>query len=668
MNNHFNFDLEVLKAETREGRPFITIYATDTAPDSEGERCSDECLKGMVEQIRAGDVDLLNTHHDAIGFGDAVDAHIVDAGSINPEAAGHNALMVDVELDFDFPAARKLHAAAQDPVKRKKHGFSIGGNLNRDNPRCVTWERGKRVFNDLRLDHITTTRNNREANKRTHISGAVFKSLDMSEADIRQLQDAQAPYTVRDLAGKYGLPMDGEVTKEVTEAFFSGEAEEANGHTHRFTARLRGTSGTLIGSTTSPSSGDRHTHPIDLLGNEATVTAGASRGTDHRHPLGFASVAQITQDEFEKRVEAISESDPLTATKLLEGLAMTTKQTTTTQPQAQSTPTEAEIPAAAASPSQPVAEKVAIAPAIQAETEHESVGVLRSMSQALSSVFGRKIDPASLPQELEHIAGHITSDYSGDLDLLAKSCVGLLQRVSGIQYDRDGVSVRTAKLLEVLESAGMGKPMEHALDADALEAATAGVQSTAQEAGAAAADASESDVEVEQPHTSDEGIATQEGSDMNEEQYTKLKSDITAEVTEAILTPMQEAGLLPKKAVAAAEGTGDVAEHAEAAAEVNEEVDGAAEDATTDTEEAGDAAPEADVNGADAEPEADEGADNTVMEKVLSGLADVSSSIKALDQRIANVESAPEGRNSGGAHAVEPESKQKSVWDGAILG
>src|SRR3990172_12974828 len=134
MKEQFYFGLDILKAEERDGRPFLTIYATDTIEDRQKESCTRACLDKMVGILQSGQVELVGSHHAGIGFGRAVDGRVVPAETVDGPA-GELALLSDIELDPEFPEARKLFEEAK--VGKCKRQFSIGGRLNKDNPQKV---------------------------------------------------------------------------------------------------------------------------------------------------------------------------------------------------------------------------------------------------------------------------------------------------------------------------------------------------------------------------------------------------------------------------------------------------------------------------------------------------------------------------------------------------
>lgn len=654
MKQKFHFNLDVAKAEEREGRAYITVYATDSAPDKVGEACSEECLHSLAEQFKSGKVELLNTHQDAIGFGKVVNGWVVDAEQFHPDLAGQGvkAVLAEVELDLEFPHARRLFERAQDPEERKRLGFSIYGRLDRSNPRFLVWRNGRKVFNALSCDHITVTRFNREANGRTHIADAVMKSLDWSDDDVAVVQKEQAPYTVADLAKQYGLPIGEDVVaKSLREAHFSGSTAESgrDKHVHEFVARLDGTSGTLRGYTMPPTAGDRHFHVIDLMDAEAMQTAGASRGADHKHALGIGSIRQITQDAFSKVVTELNAADSRLTT---EGEPVKDQDTPTAPAAAAQPPSGAPAPAVSPKPETPT-------PA-QAEF-HKELGWLHSFREALGSMFGK---PTNAHEVIESLADTLTPDYAangGDVESLAKAVIALNQRVAGIRVERDSLTVRTAKLFDVFDSAGMLKrlsaPVFDTDEAKALAEAAhivpadvsagEGVEDEPETPETAAVEGAEGDgaegVDAGGEEQQAASAAGGEEPEMTEEQMAQMEERIAAKVSTGLLDTFRKAGLLP------AEGD----EQPEAAAAVT---DPAGAEATGDEPEAG-------AGEGDEAQDEDEG---EPLSKILTTLDDVVKSVGGLSERLAKIEGAPAGRRSQEGHDAGAAAGKTGVFTGVF--
>lgn len=622
MHDSFEFGLSVLKTENRDGRMVVTVYATDTAPDADGDRCSEACLRRMIDRINTGNVELLNSHLEAIGFGRAIAAHTADAGLYHAELAGETALLVEVELDENDPQAKKLFERAQSD--KFHHQFSVGGRLNKKNPRAVRYVRGRRVFEDLLLDHIVVTRGDREAapkpaaNERTHIAMAVYKTLGMTESDEAAYKRSSAPYFVRDIAGRLGLDFDDAVTKGIRTAFIEGETDMAGEgeerHEHRFSARLNGENGTLIGMTTSWSAGERHAHMIDLMGEEATLSSGASRGFVHVHGLELPTVRTMAPEEFAKKIGEVIESAPegslleLQAKALLQGdeFMKTTDDSNTT---ANATDTAT---APGETPEDNVAETETDAPLEQepaAKTEdnveqtapkfdeHE-VGFIKRMAR----MFSGRGEQDTLPAQIGAFTDHIHKDILGETcnhDELVQAIVALNHKVASLDVDRDTMSVRAHRFLEVVESAGLLKPLEKsALTPDDVAAVTKTAQADTEETeeevidSAFTVETDDGSIDDSTQTTAATKAASTETDDMTPEELTKFKEAVAAEVvgvvgpqiTDTILGELRKSGVIPDPSVAAK--TDDTANATDAtdASAGDDDADTGAEDTDTDTD------------------------------------------------------------------------------------
>lgn len=179
----FSFDAVCEKAwQDEKGKMFVRAVASDDRLDLQRDRMSANALKKMADAAKKG-VPFLETHRSVFEFGKTVGGDVVDF-----EEGGKKVqkFVVDVELDGDFPQARKLFKeVAGNTCKRQ---LSIGGKLNLKNKEAVHVEMTPtglaRTINDLDLDHIASTRESQAANPRTSFTEAISKALDDAEKGL----------------------------------------------------------------------------------------------------------------------------------------------------------------------------------------------------------------------------------------------------------------------------------------------------------------------------------------------------------------------------------------------------------------------------------------------------------------------------------------------------
>lgn len=177
----FDFEADCQKAwQDDKGKMFVRAVASDDRLDLQRDRMSPTALKKMADAAKTG-VPFLETHRGVFEFGKTVGGEVVER-----EEGGKRfrQFVVDVELDGDFPQARKLFKeVAAGKCARQ---LSIGGKLNLKNRDAVTVEMTasgmSRTINDLDLDHIASTREKQAANPRTSFMEAVSKALDEAES------------------------------------------------------------------------------------------------------------------------------------------------------------------------------------------------------------------------------------------------------------------------------------------------------------------------------------------------------------------------------------------------------------------------------------------------------------------------------------------------------
>jgi len=179
----FAFDAVCEKAwQDDKGKMFVRACASDDKLDLQRDRMSRNALQKMADAAKKG-VPFLETHRSVFEFGRTVGGEVaeVDEGGKTVQK-----FFVDVELDGDFPQARKLFKEVA--AKSCKRQLSIGGKLNLKNREAVHVEMTPtglaRTINDLDLDHIASTRQKQAANPRTSFTEAITKALDEAEKGL----------------------------------------------------------------------------------------------------------------------------------------------------------------------------------------------------------------------------------------------------------------------------------------------------------------------------------------------------------------------------------------------------------------------------------------------------------------------------------------------------
>jgi len=183
MDISFAFDAVCQKAwQDDKGKMFVRACASDDKLDLQRDRMSTSALNKMAEAAKKG-VPFLETHRSVFEFGRTVGGEVAE---VEEDGKKVQKFFVDVELDGDFPQARKLfkEVAAKD-CKRQ---LSIGGKLNLKNREAVHVEMTPtglaRTINDLDLDHVASTREKQAANPRTSFTEAITKALDEAEKGL----------------------------------------------------------------------------------------------------------------------------------------------------------------------------------------------------------------------------------------------------------------------------------------------------------------------------------------------------------------------------------------------------------------------------------------------------------------------------------------------------
>lgn len=182
-NVRFEFEATCDKAwqDEKTGKMYVKAVASDDKLDLQRDRMGKTALDKMAAAAKRG-VPFLETHRSTFEFGKTVDGEII---SVNEGGKMVNKFVATVELDSEFPQARKLFKeVALGTCKRQ---LSIGGKLNLKNRDAVSIEMTPsglaRTINDLDLDHIASTREKHAANPRTSFLEAIAKAMDDAEAD-----------------------------------------------------------------------------------------------------------------------------------------------------------------------------------------------------------------------------------------------------------------------------------------------------------------------------------------------------------------------------------------------------------------------------------------------------------------------------------------------------
>lgn len=171
--------LEVYKGD--DGKPHIRAIASDSLEDRQGDVITETCIKQMSTQVSKNEIPLLPDHRSSFEIGKS------SYGDTrrNPSSNGLE-LLVDFELDDRYTEAQVLFNEVQSG--RCKRQLSIGGYLNKNNPRAAFLDErnGKlvTVLDDIILDHIAVTREDKAANPRTNFVEAIVKAIDDAGYDI----------------------------------------------------------------------------------------------------------------------------------------------------------------------------------------------------------------------------------------------------------------------------------------------------------------------------------------------------------------------------------------------------------------------------------------------------------------------------------------------------
>lgn len=178
----FSFNAPLLKAfRGADGSYHVTAKASDTLPDSQGDRMSLKALKGMAQQAKKDGLPLLDNHRSTFGFAKTVDAQIIDEVI---DGTPCKSFVADFELDMRFVESQVLYEEVDKGTCEKQ--LSVGGSIDMENPAAVSWSRGpdgalRRTINEITLDHIAATRKDMAVNDRTGFLTAIAKSIGEAE-------------------------------------------------------------------------------------------------------------------------------------------------------------------------------------------------------------------------------------------------------------------------------------------------------------------------------------------------------------------------------------------------------------------------------------------------------------------------------------------------------
>ena len=178
--------------QDEKGKMHVIAVASDDGIDLQKDQMTTDALDKMAEQALKG-VPLLESHRSTFEFGKSVHGTVGTAKDENGKVVKQ--LVVDVELDGEFPQSRKLFKEIQGGGCARQ--LSIGGKLNLKNKSAISIEMTNkglvRKIHDLDLDHIACTRQNQAANPRTSFVEAVMKSIEdggglegISVTDVRK--------------------------------------------------------------------------------------------------------------------------------------------------------------------------------------------------------------------------------------------------------------------------------------------------------------------------------------------------------------------------------------------------------------------------------------------------------------------------------------------------
>ena len=187
-NGRFDFTATIEKAETADGRLYITAVASDSGVDKHDDRFSEKAISSMATQAISKRLPLLPTHFDTFSIGHSVHGEARRVSNMSQ-------FVVKVELKPEYPQAMELYKEIEAGGTDKQ--LSIGGKLKLKDPQAVEWEPSadgrfvQRVLNAIELDHIAVTRENQAANPRTSFLDTIKALYDDAVDEVRKAHEPQ---------------------------------------------------------------------------------------------------------------------------------------------------------------------------------------------------------------------------------------------------------------------------------------------------------------------------------------------------------------------------------------------------------------------------------------------------------------------------------------------
>ncbi len=176
----FGFDMTFktcFKSNDDKKERHIIAIASDTLEDNHNEVVSEQGILSMVNSVKKGITrGTIDNHRSTFAFGDIVDGSITK----NPIDPTIYEFMIDILLKDHYPQSQDLWNSVEKGDD--KYQLSIGGFMNPDNPKAVSYvtkDDGTIVksLDDLILDHVMVTARNHAANPRTRFIQSIAKSF-----------------------------------------------------------------------------------------------------------------------------------------------------------------------------------------------------------------------------------------------------------------------------------------------------------------------------------------------------------------------------------------------------------------------------------------------------------------------------------------------------------
>lgn len=226
MENNFEFDLVLEKAEHRDGRMFVSGVASTTSVDLQNDAFSPNALKSMAEGALGKP--LVTSHDHELGD---------EIGTIQKATVDGGKLYIEGELDPDDVLAQRLFKKIQ---KSGRAGFSVGASLLAVKPGINK----SRILDDVRLNHVMIT--SKPVNRDTFCL-AIKKALDKTpygddvkyadpgfQADKVKRYPLDTVEHIRAAASYFGMPKNraeytAEQIKHISDAIAEAEAQHGIG-------------------------------------------------------------------------------------------------------------------------------------------------------------------------------------------------------------------------------------------------------------------------------------------------------------------------------------------------------------------------------------------------------------------------------------------------------